>query len=147
MLPAALSLVTSPLLQVRAACTSVYRGAGGGQKGMCEGVWCAWRQDAADAICSPLFQAIKQKRGSQPPTDSPYCIRLCCCFCCRRHLQGAALAELQAFFPALAASNAPSAKPEALLKMLLDAGRGRCVCWCVWCGQGHKEGGRQEGGN
>jgi len=39
--------------------------------------------------------------------------------------QGAALSELQAFFPALASSNAPTAQPDTLLKMLLDAGRGR----------------------
>lgn len=60
-------------------------------------------------------------------------------------LQGAALSELQAFFPALASSNAPTAQPDTLLKMLLDAGRGRrdrgadaaghqaqrCVAQCV----------------
>lgn len=40
-------------------------------------------------------------------------------------LQGAALAELQAFFPALAKTGAPSATTEVLLSALLDEGRGR----------------------
>lgn len=39
--------------------------------------------------------------------------------------QGAALTELQLFFPALASSGAAAAAPESLIKMLLDAGRGR----------------------
>uniref|UniRef100_A0A383VAE3 TATA-binding protein interacting (TIP20) domain-containing protein n=1 Tax=Tetradesmus obliquus TaxID=3088 RepID=A0A383VAE3_TETOB len=40
-------------------------------------------------------------------------------------LQGAALAELQALFPALAGTGSPAAKTEALLSALLDEGRGR----------------------
>ncbi|KAF8067210.1 CAND1 [Scenedesmus sp. PABB004] len=40
-------------------------------------------------------------------------------------LQGAALAELQALFPALAGTGAPAASTEALLSALLDEGRGR----------------------
>lgn len=45
-----------------------------------------------------------------------------CWFCCS---QGAALAELQALFPALANTGAPSATTEVLLSALLDEGRGR----------------------
>ncbi|KAF6251732.1 armadillo-type protein [Scenedesmus sp. NREL 46B-D3] len=40
-------------------------------------------------------------------------------------LQGSALAELQALFPALAGTGSPAAKTEALLSALLDEGRGR----------------------
>jgi hypothetical protein len=40
-------------------------------------------------------------------------------------LQGAALAELQALFPALAGTGSSAAKTEALLSALLDEGRGR----------------------
>lgn len=40
-------------------------------------------------------------------------------------MQGAALAELQALFPALAGTGSPAAKTEALLSALLDEGRGR----------------------
>lgn len=40
-------------------------------------------------------------------------------------LQGAALAELQALFPALAATGSPAASTDALLNALLDEGRGR----------------------
>lgn len=43
---------------------------------------------------------------------------------CRGALQGAALSELQAFFPALARSNAPQAQPEVLLAALLEEGQG-----------------------
>jgi hypothetical protein len=46
-----------------------------------------------------------------------------CCVVCPP--QGAALTELQLFFPALASSGAAAAAPESLIKMLLDAGRGR----------------------
>jgi hypothetical protein len=45
--------------------------------------------------------------------------------CCYLFLQGAALAELQALFPALAGTGSPAAKTEALLSALLDEGRGR----------------------
>lgn len=45
-------------------------------------------------------------------------------------LQGAALSELQAVFPALAATGAPSAKTDVLLKMLLE--RGRCRGAGAW---------------
>jgi hypothetical protein len=72
----------------------------------------------------------------QQSSQTWFCIRICVCVCvsvcvcvCVCHLcvcvQGAALSELQSFFPALAASGSRSASPEALIKSLLEAGRGR----------------------